>query len=257
MNTLDKELVLSEAIAHVYRNVVLTGQGLKCVDGRDTEQSYMMAQPGAVLGDVLALIAWAKINEYGWTPGQIVDKVFAAARKVDGGLYFHTDENSSLTSIKGKDIVVVTLKGEHKERGVLVVMGKQYTIRSFDPEQDSMYFVFNKTLAEERKRKIVKAMGIDGSTYQDLGNIYEKQLSVTLGLLAGGLPIFEVNADTNVPTVQYKGLIEKVKVSSEEDHHGIIGCGHFAKVAQHPELYGVNEEKVVKTLNYIKGKITS
>lgn len=54
-----------EAKKHFEKNIVPVDKGLKCIDGRDETQASMMAQPGAFLGDLTALVAWAKAHDIG------------------------------------------------------------------------------------------------------------------------------------------------------------------------------------------------
>lgn len=246
-----------EAKKHIEQNIVPVGRGLKCIDGRDETQASMMAQPGAFLGDLTAIMAWIKAHDIGWTPEQIVDKLTDAVVTIDGAIYFHTDNHSPLQEglSQGK-FMVTTLNGEHKEKGGLVVTGKRMTICSHDRSLNSMYFVFNKTLAEERRKQLVQALKIDGLTYQDLTPYYDYQLESTLGLLAGGLPIFEVNVDNiSFPEVTYKGRTKKIE-TAPADHHAIIGCGHFAKAVQYPELYRVDGKKLEDCLEYLKERFS-
>lgn len=136
----------------------------------------------------------------------------------------------------------------------MVITGQENTIRSYDANRDSMYFILNKTLIEERRRKLVQALHIDGLIYEDIAPYYNYQLEATLGILAKGLPIFEINADGRIPQVQYKGRVQEVKIPIS-NQHAIIGCGHFAKAVQNPELYKVNGERLKEAMEYLKEKI--
>lgn len=90
-------------------------------------------------------------------------------------------------------IDILVLKGEHKEKGVLIVTGTKKTVNQCNGKE--MYFVYDKTRDDAFIDQLVNELGIEGLTAEDLKRSSDKQLNATLELLAKDLPKFIVNVD--------------------------------------------------------------
>lgn len=110
--------------------------------------------------------------------------------------------HSRKLATKEDAVVNVVLPGDHRERGVLIVTGKRYTINPSDEETGLMFFVYDPARDDEFMQKLVAVINkrrmnkkIDGLNYKDLKAISDKQLAATLSILASGKPVFEIDVD--------------------------------------------------------------
>ncbi len=232
---------------YVLKNKVPAKQGFICVDGRypkGSEFEGMLARPGGNFKGILACLALK--DKHGLTVGRCVDKGVAAIESMGLTFNMHTDQNSDPDNLEAigcghiakaadpkhaKDYGVeaedvkralmylrlklegrgyykmVDLAGEHKEKGVLVVTGKNYTVNHYDPERGEMFFVYDKARDEEFGQKLFKKFELPGISLAEFKEIQDKQLQVTLGKLAQGLPIYEVDADLEDPAVKFVGTV--------------------------------------------------
>jgi|GEM_PF-2354400 len=99
------------------------------------------------------------------------------------------------------NIDMVNLEGDHKEQGVLLIDSEEYTVSATDLHK--MYFIYDKARDENFMRKLVKVMDIPGVTFEDMQEESDKQLQVTLHLLAKGLPLYHVTYTYKTPKVEY------------------------------------------------------
>lgn len=111
-----------------------------------------------------------------------------------------------LDAIDDKSIDMVRLRGEHKERGVLIINSEKYTVWSSDKE-NVMYFIYDKTRDEAFMKKLVKTLAIEGLFYKDFKRVSDIQLQATLELLAAGKPMFEITFDDATSEVRFLGNV--------------------------------------------------
>ena len=90
-------------------------------------------------------------------------------------------------------VTMVTLPGEHKEEGVLIVKNEEYTVNSHDDEH--MYFIYDKKRDDLFIKELVEKMTVSELVYENFQRVSTLQLGATLQALAKGLPIFEVTID--------------------------------------------------------------
>jgi hypothetical protein len=210
----------------------------------DSEHSGRLARPGGDFGYVMALLAVNRSKNLNLTPEQCVDAVYAAVTENDGQFFMHTDEHaehaSETTAIgcghiakamnaanssnynvtpeevaqalaytrqkigQGEKFTMVTLKGEHQERGVLVVTGTEKTV---NPHKQDMFFVYDSNRDQQFIQQLVDRASIPGLTLEDMVEASKLQTQATLHLLAADKPIFEVNVDNDTPVVKEAGRI--------------------------------------------------
>lgn len=235
---------LEEVTKFVSKNKVMAKKGIVCVDGRYSSKfSGMMARPGGNFRGIMVLLALRKKLKL--SVGRIVDTAVNAVEQMGIDFDMHTDSHAdpnNLTSIgcghvgKAEDpktakmygvdpedvkkaliylrikledhgyYNMVKLEGEHKEKGVLVVTGTQYTINHSD-KKGNMYFVYDKARDEVYSKLLFNNLGIKGLTFKDFSDYSQKQLDATLKNLAQGLPIYEVNLDFKKPQVKFVGTV--------------------------------------------------
>lgn len=227
----------------VIKNRVPAKKGAICVDGRySPKYSGMMARPGGNFRGIMTLLALRKKHKL--TVGQVVDQAVEAVEKMGITFNMHTDrhanpddltsigcghiakaanpETATMYGVKGDDIKqaliylriklegkkyynMVNLKGEHEEKGVLVITGSKKTVNHFDPKTKEMYFVFDKIRDEEYTKKLWKNLKIKNIKYEEFKKISDTQLNATLKNLAKGLPVYEVNADKKELIIKFLG----------------------------------------------------
>jgi hypothetical protein len=98
-------------------------------------------------------------------------------------------------------VEMVHLDGDHKEQGVLLVEGSEYTINACD--ETKQFFIYDKTRDDAFMEKLVAAMDLPGVTFEDMKAESDVQLQATLHNLAKGLPLYHVTFKGKQPTVQY------------------------------------------------------
>lgn len=200
------------------------GDGRKCVDGRYQSEENGIATPGGDFGYVLALMA----VKPELTGIQAFDLVYNAVVGSDGKgtFYMHTDthggiigcghvgkalvpENADAYGVDAakveeavvyakqriadgdSHIIMVPLKGTHKEKGVFRVHGSNYTIASSDAADDEkMYFIYDVDRDKDYIRGLARKLGVSFKEFYDKHN---KQLEVILRLLASGKPVYDVD----------------------------------------------------------------
>src|SRR5690606_34821359 len=88
---------------------------------------------------------------------------------------------------------LVTLPGEHKEEGVLIIKHEEYTVNSQD--ENHMYFIYDKKRDDLFIKKLVETIAVENLVYENFQRVSTLQLGATLQALAKGLPLFEVIID--------------------------------------------------------------
>lgn len=104
-------------------------------------------------------------------------------------------------------VKVPVLKDKHREKAVLVVLSDDKTVEATDGS--NQFFRFdeirhNKSLAH--LAAFAQAKGIN-VTAEALKESAEKQRNAILGLLAAGLPIYEINLLGKEPVVNFAGVV--------------------------------------------------
>lgn len=240
---------LDKVTEFVNRNKVKAKKGFICVDGRYPKGKYsgMMARPGGNFRGILVLLALR--SKLGVTVGKLVDNIIEAVEEMGISFNMHTDhhfkgasdlegigcghiakaahnETANQYHVKALDVHkaliylriklegrkyyhLAELNGAHKEKGVLVITGKNYTVNHWDQDKDEMYFVFDKARDEEYQKKLFEAFKkrFPKLNYQEFIKYSELQLNATLHNLAKGLSIYEVNLDKKAPEVKFAGCV--------------------------------------------------
>lgn len=104
-------------------------------------------------------------------------------------------------------VEMITLAGEHKEQGVLIVHGDKYTILADNPKLKQMYFIYDVDRDRAFMKTLVEEMKIPGLTYTDMIREADLQLNATLQNLAVGLPIYAITFKGNKPEITYVDTI--------------------------------------------------
>lgn len=210
----------------------------------DTDDRGRIARPGADFGYVEALLSINHQQDLGLTVEQCFDVVYEAVTESDQQFYMHTDEHANhghgiigcghlakatepelakdygvlseqMVQViqyagnrqeEGARIVNVVLEGEHKEKGVLVVTEKDYSVNSRDDQ--TMYFVYDKDRDEEFMKSLVAKMKIPNLTVEVFKAASNKQLQATLHNLAFEKPMFQVNKEQAKPRVVLTGKVQ-------------------------------------------------
>lgn len=120
-----------------------------------------------------------------------------------------------LATNENNKVVNVVLPGNHRETGVLKVIGKRHTVNSYDEETGLMFFVYDQARDDEFMQKLVAVVNkrrlnkkIGGLNYQELKRVSDKQLAATLSILASGKPVFEIDADNKLYLVKYVRTVQ-------------------------------------------------
>lgn len=103
-------------------------------------------------------------------------------------------------------VELVNLNGDHKEEGVLLVENDTYTVNACD--ENTQYFIYDKTRDDAFMKKLVEAMDLPGVTFEDMQKESDIQLQATLHNLAKGLPLYNVSYKGKTPVVSYISTIE-------------------------------------------------
>ncbi|MEK7572008.1 MAG: hypothetical protein AAB553_07080 [Patescibacteria group bacterium] len=106
-----------------------------------------------------------------------------------------------------RTVHMVNLAGYHKERGVIIVQSKDYSVLADNPKLGQMYFIYDDERDNGFLKNLVKEMHIKGLTFEDMKKESDLQLQATLHNLALGLPIFAVDFDGKQPTVTAMGSV--------------------------------------------------
>jgi hypothetical protein len=99
------------------------------------------------------------------------------------------------------EIQMLTLHGEHREKGVLLITSMKYTVYADNPKLHQMYFVYDIERDKAFMKQLVAKMNLAGVTYQDMWREAEVQLSATLQNLAVGLPLYSVTFEGKTPQI--------------------------------------------------------
>jgi hypothetical protein len=231
---------------YIQKNTISTKAGRKCVDGRyeNDRNSGMIARAGGDLGYVMALLSLSETKNLGLSPIDCFEKVYSALSHMGEEFYAHTDTHSEedstsligcghagkptnpelapLFKLQSEDMTmlvkymknkaqsdpkihIVVLPGSHKETGVIVVTGIKNTVKAHDAH--NMYFIYDKNRDDMFMEKLFIELGIETIPLDEFKKVSDIQLGATLELLAKGLPIFEVNADTDMPEVKLQGVV--------------------------------------------------
>jgi len=210
----------------------------KCVDGgyRENEAVGATAIPGADLGISMSLLGM------GYSPQEAFDYVFNFVTNQGQSYCWHTDTHEghegceigcghcniaiqksdlySTTPEKIKELLKIirqkqesnpeqmekiTLDREHKEQGILIVTNPDYTVKPWDEETDSQYFIYDETRHQVFLQQLVSFLKKQGikMDYNKLLDESEKQLEKTLGLLPSSKnkPIFSVDVSEDNPMI--------------------------------------------------------
>lgn len=112
-----------------------------------------------------------------------------------------------------EDTDLVVLNREHAERAVLMVTGTEKTVNSWDVQgAGDQYFIYDATRDAQTIKKLiayVKQQGYDINP-EEFEAAIQTQTNATLGLLAGNLRIYKVNADGEKPVVTPGDIIPKI-----------------------------------------------
>jgi hypothetical protein len=103
-------------------------------------------------------------------------------------------------------VEMVNLAGDHKEQGVLLIEGDKYTVSACD--DDTQYFIYDKTRDDAFMKRLVEAMDLPGVTFEDMQAESDIQLQATLHNLAKGLPLYKVSFEEKKSSVTYVSHIE-------------------------------------------------
>jgi hypothetical protein len=87
----------------------------------------------------------------------------------------------------------IVLPGKHEEQAVLLVYGRDWTVRSRDDELGQMYFVVDMDRAMDLIEQVVQGLGIEGLTVEAVKEQFECQMNETIKVLAGGKDIFNIH----------------------------------------------------------------
>ncbi len=236
-----EQAILSEAKRYVGKNILTVAEGRECVDGRYDQRRTEgpLGRAGADVGYVMGLLYLKNEGIINLTAEECVDAVYKAVTKDGGKFYAHTDhhakekgnligcghimgatlpENSELYGVNPSDVVnslnyihditkhenleEPELKGEHEEKGVLVVNSDNYVVDHHD--ENKMYFVYDKKLDLAFVDKLAEEMNIPGVTIENFTKALDHQTDATLKELAPGKPIFKVDIiDRNNFTVDH------------------------------------------------------
>ena len=230
-----------QIIAHVKKmRVAADPNKAKCVDGgyKGDEAVGAMAIPGGHLGVSMALLrlgftpedAFGLVHKfvskdqkpYCWHTdkheGQgetIVGCGHCNAAIGKGGEYeLDGDKVQSLLDIVRQaqkdqgDMECVTLDRDHIEKAILVITSAEHTVKPWDQEDNVQFFIYDKKRHIVFLQKFVEFLASKYGktvTFKELFDASEKQTNATLGLLKSskGKPIFEVDASSEEPVVEY------------------------------------------------------
>jgi hypothetical protein len=214
------------------KNITFAKPGRKCIDGRYVvdEHSGMIARPGADFGYVMALLGYNDEQKLGLSVKRCVEAVYKAVTTLDSEFYMHTDIasnpdlaypigcghitcalNSDIAHTYGLEVdqvqealqilknnsempvTTVTLEGDNKASGVLIVKSQEYTLDSHT--EDSMFFVYDKKRDDLFIKDLIPYLEIPEIVYENFQRVATLQLGATLQAMAKDLPIFEVTID--------------------------------------------------------------
>ena len=103
----------------------------------------------------------------------------------------------------------MTLRGEHGERGVLVVVGTRRTVQP--ASRHAAYYVYDQTRDEAFiAGSLVPRLGLSGLNAEELVRASRAQVGASLRLIAPGRPVFLADLDGVTPEVVYAGNVEAV-----------------------------------------------
>jgi hypothetical protein len=105
-------------------------------------------------------------------------------------------------------IEMINLRGQHEEKGVLLVHSATYTVLADNPKRHQMYFIYDVDRDRAFMKQLVETMKISGVTIRDMIRESDLQLDATLQNLAVGLPIFDVTFKGDKPQVTYVKQVE-------------------------------------------------
>lgn len=214
----------------------------KCVDGgyQKNEAVGATAIPGGDLGISMALL------QMGYTPQKSFNLVYTFVRENNQSYCWHTDTheghddciigcghgNAAINKARDYDLVssdvqtllnivrqkqedekadmdMIILNREHNEQGILVVMSTDYTVKPWDQENNTQYFIYDKKRHEQLLWNFVTFWEKHGEKidYQSLLETSNRQTHATLGLLnsSKGKPMYLVNISDKETKIQYSG----------------------------------------------------
>ncbi|OGJ37543.1 MAG: hypothetical protein A2383_00780 [Candidatus Pacebacteria bacterium RIFOXYB1_FULL_39_46] len=240
-STMSEKVSLTEVIAHVKKMRVLADDSTaKCVDGgyKEMEAVGALAIPGGHLGVSMVLL---KLGYFPQEAFQLVYD-FVMEKEGKYGWHTDTHEghhgvksgcghcNAAITQeqkynidskkiealleiIKAKQATAneqmefIILDREHQEQAILVVTGTTYTVKPWDETENHQYFIYDQARHQAFLQEFAQYLqNLNHQTsYEDLLQVSDEQTNLTLGLLASsqGKPMYSVNADNEVPEVNY------------------------------------------------------
>lgn len=221
--------------------------GRICGDGRywPEESGGRLARFGADMGYVMGLLALNKSQELNLSPEEIVDAVITASTKDGGKFSLHTDTNgkcghtynatlpenehkyglnsqemkkaldyaTSLSQFQPDKVEMVTLEGQHKEKGVIFNTGKKKKINH--RQDDQQWFVVSARRDNDYVQNVLfpqllhllPVLGEKNISAEEYLEILRQQTNATAEILAKGLPIYEVDMDSPIPVVMPAGVV--------------------------------------------------
>ena len=103
----------------------------------------------------------------------------------------------------------ITLNRKHKEMGILVVTGKEFTVKPWDQENNVQFFVYDVTREAEYMDKLVEFLSSKGVELDrgSLEVVLKDMREATLGLLdsSKGKSMYTVNVDGDQPVIEFAG----------------------------------------------------
>lgn len=115
----------------------------------------------------------------------------------------------------GKRIRIVNLGGDHQEKDVLVVRGRDATLNPHNEQE--MHFLYDQDRDEDFMKELVVKLQSSGlaMTYEQFKAASDRQLTATLQLLAPGKSIYEVDLKQEKPAVSFVSVIEEPPIKQQ------------------------------------------
>lgn len=225
----------------VNNNLIKATSGRKCFSGRydQTQNTGMIARPGADFGYVMAMLGYNYEQKLGFSVEDCVRAVYNAIKTIDGTFYMHTDDshakefpyslgcshamnasNEALATtfdIQAVDVQaaiqlldnnsdmpvsMTTVSGTHNEEGVLIIKSEEYTVNTHD--ETHRYYIYDKKRDDLFIKTLVETITLTDLVYENFQRVSTLQLGATLQAEAKGLPIFEVYIFDETQDIQIK-----------------------------------------------------
>lgn len=116
----------------------------------------------------------------------------------------------SQTQVGGqRNMELVVLDRNHDERGVLIVTGTEQTVKPWDEERNTQFFIYDQARHQQFLRDLVAHLQEKGRevSYDDLWSASNTETMATLGLLGSskGKPMYTVNVDGEQAVIEFAG----------------------------------------------------